>query len=125
MSQIWVWQFLFRGIRFCDIETQSDPDHLLITLIGKTGYRKSATMPEAVDILHKVKEMYPDASPTDYVFMPQYPNRTTALNTYRRIFNLRWRDPMGISLKPRQGQIGMRKSMPPKWQGPCFSRSVH
>ena len=44
-------------------------------------------MPEAVDILHKVKEMYPDASPTDYVFMPQYPNRTTALNTYRRIFN--------------------------------------
>ena len=31
--------------------------------------------------------MYPDASPTDYVFMPQYPNRTTALNTYRRIFN--------------------------------------
>ena len=37
---------------------------------------------------------------------------------------LRWRDPMGISIKPRQGQIGMRKSMPPKWQGPCFSRSV-
>ena len=75
------------GIRFCDIETQTDPDHLLITLTGKTGYRKSATMPEAVDILQKVKEMYPDASPTDYVFMPQYPNRTTALNTYRRIFN--------------------------------------
>ena len=35
----------------------------------------------------KIREMYPDASPTDYVFMPQYPNRTTALNTYRRIFN--------------------------------------
>ena len=76
------------GIRFCDIETQTDPDHLLITLTGKTGYRKSATMPEAVDILQKVKEMYSDASPTDYVFMPQYPNRTTALNTYRRIFIL-------------------------------------
>ena len=44
-------------------------------------------MLDAVGILEKIREMYPDASPTDYVFMPQYPNRTTALNTYRRIFN--------------------------------------
>tara|TARA_B110000238_G_C16094835_1_gene425574 strand:- start:345 stop:1553 length:1209 start_codon:yes stop_codon:yes gene_type:complete len=75
------------GIRFCDIEVNKDPEHLLLTLTGKTGYRKSATMPDAVGILEKIREMYPDASPTDYVFMPQYPNRTTALNTYRRIFN--------------------------------------
>jgi len=75
------------GIRFCDIEVNKNPEHLLLTLTGKTGYRKSATMPDAVGILEKIREMYPDASPTDYVFMPQYPNRTTALNTYRRIFN--------------------------------------
>jgi len=75
------------GIRFCDIEVNQDPEHLLLTLTGKTGYRKSATMQYAVGILEKIKEMYPNASPTDYVFMPQYQNRTTALNTYRRIFN--------------------------------------
>ena len=75
------------GIRFCDIEVNKNPEHLLLTLTGKTGYRKSATMPDAVGILEKIREMYPDAKPTDYVFMPQYPNRTTALNTFRRIFN--------------------------------------
>ena len=75
------------GIRFCDIEVNQDPEHLLLTLTGKTGYRKSATMQYAVGILEKIKEMYPNASPTDYVFMPQYQNRSTALNTYRRIFN--------------------------------------
>ena len=31
--------------------------------------------------------MHVNAKPTDYVFMPEYTNRTTATNTYRRIFN--------------------------------------
>jgi len=76
------------GIRHCDIEMMdTEPRHLLMTLTGKTGYRKSATLDAAVDIYAKQKVLHSDAKPTDYVFMPEYPNRTTAVNTYRRIFN--------------------------------------
>ena len=76
------------GIRYCDIEVMdAEPRHLLMTLTGKTGYRKSATMKAAVDIFEKQREMHVNAKPTDYVFMPEYTNRTTATNTYRRIFN--------------------------------------
>ena len=76
------------GIRYCDIELMNDaPRHLLMTLTGKTGYRKSASLEAAVDIFEKQKESHPNAKPTDYLFMPEYPNRTTATNTYRRIFN--------------------------------------
>ena len=39
------------GIRYCDIEIMDEePRHLLMTLTGKTGYRKSATLDAAVDI---------------------------------------------------------------------------
>ena len=76
------------GIRYCDIELMNAaPRHLLMTLTGKTGYRKSASLEAAVDIFEKQKESHPNSKPTDYLFMPEYPNRTTATNTYRRIFN--------------------------------------
>ncbi|MBM1222538.1 phage integrase SAM-like domain-containing protein [Ponticoccus sp. SC2-23] len=75
------------GIRFADIEVKDDPKHLLMRINGKTGLRLSASMEAAVDMFEKQKELYPDASPTDYVFMDAYKNRTTAVNTYRRIFN--------------------------------------
>ncbi len=76
------------GIRHCDIEMMdTEPRHLLMTLTGKTGYRKSATLDAAVDIYAKQRVLHSDAKPTDYVFMPEYANRTTAVNTYRRIFN--------------------------------------
>ena len=76
------------GIRYCDIEEiRNDPAHLLMTLTGKTGYRKSASLQAAVGIFKKQKELHPDRKDTDYVFMPEYANRTTAVNTYRRIFN--------------------------------------
>ena len=76
------------GIRHCDIEMMdTEPRHLLMTLTGKTGYRKSASLEAAVDIFEKQKAMHVGYKPTDYVFMPEYPNRTTAVNTYRRIFN--------------------------------------
>ena len=76
------------GIRYCDIELMNEaPRHLLMTLTGKTGYRKSASLEAADDIFEKQKESHPNSKPTDYLFMPEYPNRTTATNTYRRIFN--------------------------------------
>ena len=75
------------GIRFCDIEKRDDPKHLLMTLTGKTGYRTSASLEAAVDIFDKQREIHANAADTDFMFMPQYRNRLTAVNTYRRIFN--------------------------------------
>ena len=75
------------GIRFCDIAIKDDPKHLLMTLQGKTGYRTSASLEAAVDIFEKQRDLHVDSDSASYVFMPEYPNRTTAVNTYRRIFN--------------------------------------
>jgi hypothetical protein len=75
------------GIRFCDIETKDDPKHLLMKITGKTGYRTSASLEAAVDVFEKQQEIHPEKKDDDYLFMPEYSNRTTAVNTYRRIFN--------------------------------------
>lgn len=75
------------GIRFCDVTEKVDPSHLEMTLHGKTGFRVSATLEEAVAIFRDQKSQHPTASPSDHVFMPNYSNRKTAVNTYRRIFN--------------------------------------
>lgn len=76
------------GIRYCDINVvRDDPKHLLMTLTGKTGYRQSASLEAAVDIYDKQCRLHSTRKETDYVFMPEYANRTTAVNTYRRIFN--------------------------------------
>lgn len=75
------------GIRFCDIEKKDDPKHLLMKITGKTGYRTSASLEAAVDVFEKQREIHPDKTDEDYLFMPEYSNRTTAVNTYRRIFN--------------------------------------
>lgn len=75
------------GIRFCDVKEKMDPSHLEMTLHGKTGFRVSATLEEAVAIFRDQLVLHPAAKPSDHVFMPNYPNRKTAVNTYRRIFN--------------------------------------
>jgi integrase len=75
------------GIRFCDVTEKVDPNHLEMTLHGKTGFRVSATLEEAVAIFHDQLVLNPAAKPSEHVFMPNYPNRKTAVNTYRRIFN--------------------------------------
>jgi hypothetical protein len=75
------------GIRFCDVREKVDPSHLEMSLHGKTGFRVSATLEEAVAIFDDQKAMHLTATASDHVFMPNYPNRKTAVNTYRRIFN--------------------------------------
>jgi len=69
------------------IASEGNPTHLELTLFGKTGFRISATMPFAQGLYQSVRSKSPNAEPTDYVFMPEYQNRTTAVNTARRLFN--------------------------------------
>lgn len=97
-EHVHMWQFLVHAflrptetelfaIRHCDVIMRGDPTHLELTLTGKTGFRISATMPFAQVVYQSVKARHPNAQTTDYVFMPEYPNRTTAVNTARRLFN--------------------------------------
>lgn len=108
------------GIRYCDIEVKDDPKHLLMTLTGKTGYRTSASLEAAVDILAKQPEINPNAADTEFVFMPEYQNRTTAVNTYGTILNfVLWRGNSILrrsTYEHRQRPIGPVDGRPVTWR---------
>ncbi|KAE9625089.1 site-specific integrase [Parasedimentitalea maritima] len=78
------------GLKHKDIQVKGDPAHLEMNVRGgKTGGRVSVTMPLAVP-LYKGNLNPFDKDGLDkngYVWMPDYPNRRTAINTARRLFN--------------------------------------
>ena len=75
------------SIRHSDITVAEDPRRLIVTIRdGKTGYRSANTMEAAVSVYDRIKERYPDAQPDDYIFFPEYTNRTTASNIVQRQF---------------------------------------
>lgn len=78
------------GLRHKDITVNTKPPHLELAVNGgKTGRRISVTMPICVPLYWGMRSV-PDfaaPNPTEYVWMPEYSNRTTAINTARRIFN--------------------------------------
>lgn len=78
------------GLRHKDIKIGTKPPHLEMSVTGgKTGKRTSVTMPICVllykAMLNPFTRELPDKNA--FVWMPEYPNRTTAINTARRIFN--------------------------------------
>ncbi|MFM1863522.1 MAG: hypothetical protein RLZ26_2044, partial [Pseudomonadota bacterium] len=76
------------AIRHSDITVATDPKRLVVTIRdGKTGYRASNTMPGAVHIYRRIRERYPNAKPEDYIFLPEYQNRTTAAKIIQRQFH--------------------------------------
>jgi integrase len=78
------------GLRHKDIRIALSPPHLEMTIHGgKTGKRTSVTMPICVPMYQGLLNPFDEAGPDKnaYVWMPEYPNRTTAINTARRIFN--------------------------------------
>ena len=79
------------GLKHKDITEKGPPPHLeLVIHGGKTGKRTSVTMAICVPLYAKGRENAFDTKEVDpkaYVWMPEYANRTTAINTARRIFN--------------------------------------
>jgi hypothetical protein len=74
-----------------------DPKRLIMTIRkGKTGYRSSNTMPAAVSVYERICERSSERHPDEYLFLPEYTNRTTASQIMRRQFN---------ALLKRAGQI--------------------
>jgi hypothetical protein len=76
------------AIRHSDVTVADDPRRLIVTVRdGKTGYRAANTMEAAVSVYDRIRKRYPDAKPEDYIFYPQYQNRTTASTMLQRTFN--------------------------------------
>jgi integrase len=78
------------GLRHKDIKECTDPPHLEMSVHGgKTGKRVSVTMPLCVPLYNGMRNPFSDQQPDKnaFVWMPEYFNRTTAIDTARRIFN--------------------------------------
>ena len=77
------------GLKHKHITIASEPRSLTLTIAdGKTGYRVSSTMPAAVSVYERISLRYPDLSgPDDYLFFPQYRNRSSAKRIIQRQFN--------------------------------------
>jgi hypothetical protein len=76
------------SLRHRDISEKQKPRRLEIKIQGKTGYRVAMTTKYApVFYRHIQTKTHPDFQPDDFVFFPDYPNRTTALRNVNRQFN--------------------------------------
>jgi hypothetical protein len=76
------------SIRHSDITIADDPKRLIVVVRdGKTGFRAANTMSGAVSVYERIQKRYPDASPEDYIFLPQYENRQTAGKIIQRQFH--------------------------------------
>ncbi|MFA8442251.1 tyrosine-type recombinase/integrase [Yoonia sp.] len=78
------------GLKHKDIQSHSNPNYLEMNVRGgKTDSRVSVTMPLAKTLYGSIKTPleWQHVDPEEYVWMPEYPNRTTAIYTARRLFN--------------------------------------
>lgn len=78
------------ALKHSDVTEREHPRRLQLTIRkGKTGRRMIDTMPAAVSVYKRICERYPDrTAPDDYLFLPNYPNRDTAMRIIMRQFNL-------------------------------------
>jgi hypothetical protein len=71
-----------------DIAIADNPKRLIITIRkGKTGYRISNTMPDAVAVYNRTKLRYEAHAKDDYLFLPAYKVRSNAKRIIQRQFN--------------------------------------
>ena len=75
------------ALKHQDIVVADNPRRLILTIRdGKTGYRASNTLEAAVSVYERILKRYPDAKPSDFIFLPHYLNRTTAGKVIQRQF---------------------------------------
>lgn len=93
------------ALRHGDVSVAGDePRRLLLNIIaGKTGRRMSNTMEAAVSVFERIKLRNPAAQPSDFLFFPEYENRTTAGRIAARQFK-EVMDKAGIKSDPRTGE---------------------
>jgi hypothetical protein len=76
------------ALKHKDVVVANDPKRLILTVLnGKTGYRSSNTMAAAVSIYQRICDRNPNRRADDYLFLPDYANRTTASKIVQRQFH--------------------------------------
>ncbi len=76
------------ALRHDDIQVAENPKRLLITIRrGKTGFRVANSMQAAVSVYQRIQKRYPQAKGEDYLFLPDYRNRSTASRIIARQIN--------------------------------------
>ncbi|WP_431563398.1 hypothetical protein [Sphingopyxis sp.] len=93
------------ALKHRDVSVAGDePRRLLINVrTGKTGRRISNTMEAAVSVFERIKLRNPDSQPSDFLFFPEYENRTTAGRIAARQFK-EVMDKAGIENDPSTGE---------------------
>ena len=72
-----------------DVTVAENPKRLILSIRkGKTGHRVTNTLEAAVSVYERCRKRYSKATPDDYVFLPHYPNRSTARNIIGRQFHV-------------------------------------
>ncbi len=75
------------ALKHRDVTIANDPKRLILRITkGKTGFRQVNTLEAAVGVYQRCQRRYPNTTPDEYVFYPQYKNRHTAQNRVSRIF---------------------------------------
>lgn len=69
-----------------DCKIVDDPSHVELTVHGKTGFRVSASMPAAVDLLERQVDRH-QLKKSDFLWFPQYENRSWAMRKAGVVFN--------------------------------------
>ena len=77
------------AIRHRHVTVADDPLRLIIKIVkGKTGGRETFTLSECVDVYERICQRFPQRSPDDFIFLPNYSNRKTANRQMQNQFNL-------------------------------------
>ncbi len=77
------------ALKHKDIEVRNEPNSLVLHIYGKTGYRQGSSTKFGVKFYeHMCEKIHPNQrAADDYVFFPDYKNRSTALRNVNRQFN--------------------------------------
>ena len=77
------------ALKHKDIEVRNEPNSLVLHIYGKTGYRQGSSTKFGVKFYEHMREkIHPtQRADDDYVFFPDYKNRSTALRNVNRQFN--------------------------------------
>jgi integrase len=70
-----------------DVVQKDEPLRLEIVVAGKTGHRTVSTTNDAPAFYKHLQKLHPEYKADDYVFFPEYLNRSTAKRNINRQFN--------------------------------------
>lgn len=92
------------ALKHSDVTIRNNPNRLQLTIRkGKTGTRVIDTTEAPISVYERILKRYPNNSaPEDYIFLPLYKNRDTAIRIIIRQFN-HLLDVTGLKLDPYTG----------------------